>query len=402
MAATTSNPAPRKNGFDFAALTASAGKQDSADEVARLRAALETLAELVIAHGVMDARTLESIVGDLIAPPMMPRSLAAPLPPPAPSAAEALLRGPLPKPAPVATRPVAAKPVVAARPAPAPVAKAVAQPAPVAQQPVAQQPTIQMPAPVAAKPAPVVQQPVAQQPTIQMPAPVAAKPAPVAQQPVAQQPVVQQPTMQMPAPVAAQPAKSDAELPIVRAPVVHTPVVHTPVAHTPHVHTPVVQAAPSSPEPIVPPSPVQPVVASPFPAAPEPKPRRNPFDAKDATRLEAELTESPSLQKSGFFSRLFRPKTSPAQVAAKAASIEFTERVPKLPVDGLYAEQQRATELSFPPPSSVQRKPRAAAAAPRKKSERPADAAPARFCDRCWRRMDANGTCKTCSPQPSA
>ncbi|HXU69860.1 MAG TPA: hypothetical protein VN947_11060 [Polyangia bacterium] len=378
MAATTSNPAPRKNGFDFAALTASAGKQDSADEVARLRAALETLAELVIAHGVMDARTLESIVGDLIAPPMMPRSLAAPLPPPAPSAAEALLRGPLPKPAPVATRPVAAKPVVAARPAPAPVAKAVAQPAPVAQQPVAQQPTIQMPAPVAAKP------------------------APVAQQPVAQQPVVQQPTMQMPAPVAAQPAKSDAELPIVRAPVVHTPVVHTPVAHTPHVHTPVVQAAPSSPEPIVPPSPVQPVVASPFPAAPEPKPRRNPFDAKDATRLEAELTESPSLQKSGFFSRLFRPKTSPAQVAAKAASIEFTERVPKLPVDGLYAEQQRATELSFPPPSSVQRKPRAAAAAPRKKSERPADAAPARFCDRCWRRMDANGTCKTCSPQPSA
>ncbi|MCU1281400.1 MAG: hypothetical protein JWM53_4946, partial [bacterium] len=63
MAATTSNATPRKNGFDFAALSASAGKQDSADEVARLRAALETLSELVIAHGVMDARTLESIVG---------------------------------------------------------------------------------------------------------------------------------------------------------------------------------------------------------------------------------------------------------------------------------------------------------------------------------------------------
>src|SRR6476661_9195589 len=106
MAATTSTPTPRKNGFDFAALSASAGKQDSGEEVARLRAALETLAELVVAHGVMDARTLESIVGDLITPPMVPVSLAAPLPPPAPSAAEALLRGPIPKPAPVAAKPV--------------------------------------------------------------------------------------------------------------------------------------------------------------------------------------------------------------------------------------------------------------------------------------------------------
>src|SRR5512146_1226552 len=132
MAATTSTtPTPRKNGFDFAALTASAGKQDSADEVARLRAALETLAEMVVAHGVMDARTLQSIVGDLITPPMVPVSLAAPLPPPAPSAAEALLRGPLPKPAPVAARPAAVKAAPTARtvamPAPAPVAK----PAPV-------------------------------------------------------------------------------------------------------------------------------------------------------------------------------------------------------------------------------------------------------------------------------
>ena len=100
MAATTSNATPRKNGFDFAALSASAGKQDSGDEVARLRAALETLSEMVIAHGVMDARTLESIVGDLIRPQMMPLALSAPLPPPAPSAAEAILKGGVPKPAP--------------------------------------------------------------------------------------------------------------------------------------------------------------------------------------------------------------------------------------------------------------------------------------------------------------
>ncbi|HEX6837785.1 MAG TPA: hypothetical protein VF334_14495, partial [Polyangia bacterium] len=83
-----------------------------------------------------------------------------------------------------------------------------------------------------------------------------------------------------------------------------------------------------------------------------------------------------------------------------AVSIEFTERVPKLPVDGLYSEQQRATELSFPPAASIPKRPRAASAAPAKKA-RPANAAPARFCDRCWRRMDASGTCKTCSPSAS-
>src|SRR5205814_4514487 len=83
MAATTSNVNPRRTGFDFAALAASAGRQDGGEEVVRLRTALQTLAELVIAHGVMDARTLESIVGDLIRAPM---PAAAPLPPPAPSA----------------------------------------------------------------------------------------------------------------------------------------------------------------------------------------------------------------------------------------------------------------------------------------------------------------------------
>jgi len=354
MAATTSTPTPRKNGFDFAALTASAGKQDSGDEVARLRAALETLAELVIAHGVMDARTLQSIVGDLIAPPMMPVSLAAPLPPPAPSAAEALLRGPIPKPAPVAARPVAARPVAKAAPA----AKTIAAPAPVAANP----------APVAAKPSPVAA-PTA--PTIMAPAPapVAVAPAPVA---VA------------PAPVA-----------------VPAPVVDSPSGGV-----------------VVPPSSVQPVVASPFPSEPPPAvaapapaapataaaARKNPFDARDAARLEAELTDTPppALKPQGFFSRLFgKPKTSPAAVAKSAASIEFTERVAKLPVDGLYSEQQRATELSFPPAASIPKRPRAAAPA-RKKAVRPANAAPARFCDRCWRRIDESGTCKTCSPSASA
>jgi hypothetical protein len=334
MAATTSNATPRKNGFDFAALSASAGNKDSSDEVARLREALETLAELVVAHGVMDAKTLESIVGDLIATPMMPVALSAPLPPPALSAAEALLKGPIPKPAAVKA---------------APAAKTIMAPAPVAAKPVA------APAPVAAKP-------------VAAPAPVAAKPV-VAPTPA---PIV------APAPVAVAPA---------------------PVAVAP---APVAAA-----DPVVPPSSVQPVVASPFPSEPKPvaaPARKNPFDAKDAARLEAELTETPppALKPSGFFARLLgKGKTSPAAVAKAAASVEFTERMAKLPFEGLYSEQQRATELSFPPAATVQKRPRAAAPA-KKKAARPVDAAPARFCDRCWRRMDASGTCKTCSPYVSA
>jgi hypothetical protein len=367
MAATTSNATPRRNGFDFAALTASAGKQDSVEEVARLRAALETLAELVIAHGVMDARTLESIVGDLIQPPMVPVSLSAPLPPPAPSAAEALLRGPMPKPAPIASRPASRPAPIAARPAPAP-APVAARPAP-APAPIAQ------PAPVAAKPAPA-------------PAPLAAKPAPA---PVAHTPVGQMP----PVAVTAEPMPAPQPLPVaVKAEPMPQPApaeaVPTAIKRE---HT----------EPVVPPSSVQPVVASPFPSEPA-RPRRNPFDAKDAARLEAELTEAPSAAapKSGFFSRLFgKGKTSPAQVAKVAASIEFTERVPKLPVDGLYAEQQRATELSFPPTESVPRKKRPTPVA-QKAAARPVHAAPKKVCDRCWRRMDESGTCKTCSPSASA
>ena len=406
MAATTSNATPRKNGFDFAALTASAGKQDSAEELARLRAALETLAELVIAHGVMDARTLSSIVGDLITPPMAPVSLAAPLPPPAPSAAEALLRGGVPKPA--AVKPAAAKPIARAaaarpaappisRPAPAPMAPApvtasapvVAAPAIVAPAPApfvtAPAPVVTAPAPVVAAPAPVVAAPA---PFVAAPAPVVAAPAPVVAAPA--------PFVAAPAPVVAAPA------PVVAAP---APVVAAPAPVAP-ARVPAPVTTKSFDAIVVPPSTVQPVVASPFPSEPAPAPqpaRKNPFHTQDAARLEAELTEAPvpSLKgQGGFLSRLFgRPRTSPAAVAKSAASVEFTERVPKLPVDGLYSEQQRATELSFPPTSTVQRKPRAVAPA---KKARPVNAAPARFCDRCWRRMDPSGTCKTCSPTLSA
>jgi hypothetical protein len=171
-----------------------------------------------------------------------------------------------------------------------------------------------------------------------------------------------------------------------------------------------ISSSPSSPtQIIVPPPSVQPVVASPFPSEPKPAPapaRKNPFDARDAARLEAELTEAPApAPAQSFLSRIFgaKSKTSPAAVAKVAASIEFTERVPKLPVEGLYSEQQRATELSFPPTASMPKRTRpAAAAAPKKKADRPANAGPARFCDRCWRRMDATGTCKTCSPLASA
>jgi hypothetical protein len=305
MAATTTSNATRASGFDFAALSASEGRQDGGDEVARLRAALETLAELVVAHGVMDARTLESIVGDLIRPPIVPVALSAPLPPPAPSA-EAVLKAGLPKPSPVAAKPpaVVSRPVAAAKPAPAPA-----------------------PVPVA----------------------VAAPNAPTK--------------------IMAAPAAFAAE------------------------------------DVVVPPPAVAPVVASPFPAASEPEAaaRRNPFAAPvDAARVAAELDEAappPALKPHGFFARLFgRGKASPAAVAKSAASIEFTERMPKMPVDGLYSEQQRATELSFPP-TQPPRKTRSAAApaTARKKAPRPADAAPTRFCDRCWRRLEADGACKTCS-----
>jgi hypothetical protein len=150
---------------------------------------------------------------------------------------------------------------------------------------------------------------------------------------------------------------------------------------------------------------VAPVVAEPFPtvAAPYIKPSQQ-VDTRrmpkvDAARLAAELTDlpAPAQKPNGFFGRLFGKKASPAAVAASAASVEFTERMPKLPFD-LYGDQQKATELSFPPTAVPRRK--TPVATPRKRSAtplRPANAGPTRFCDRCWRKLDAAGSCKGCS-----
>jgi hypothetical protein len=135
--------------------------------------------------------------------------------------------------------------------------------------------------------------------------------------------------------------------------------------------------------------PVPPVAKKPSPFAPT---------ALDAAALAAALgPELPTLKAPGLLSRLFnRKKASPAAVAKVAASIEFTERMPKLPFgdrDGLYSDPQRATELSFPPPSSLKR-PRAAASARPPATDNPQVA---RFCERCWRRLDSGGDCRVCS-----
>jgi hypothetical protein len=130
------------------------------------------------------------------------------------------------------------------------------------------------------------------------------------------------------------------------------------------------------------------------------------FDAElDPHAIAAALSGEPvpSLKSPSVWSRLFgRRKTSAAAVAKGAASIEFTERMPKLPFgdkDGLYGDAQRPTELSFPPPSTVKRqrtrtpaRSRSVAAASHAGSE------PARFCERCWRRVDADGQCRGCGP----
>ncbi|MDB4968144.1 MAG: hypothetical protein JWN44_3833 [Myxococcales bacterium] len=376
--ATTSNVNPRRTGFDFAALAASAGRQDGGEEVARLRTALETLAELVIAHGVMDARTLESIVGDLIRAPMVtaaPVPRSAPLPPPARSAAEAAAQGVAPRSALPTARPLPAapKPIATAKPVAAPlVAAPVVEPARSVAAPVAVTPVVVAPkpvaAPVVAAPKPVVA------PVVAAPQPVVAAPQPVVAAP--------QPVIAAPQPiVAAKPAEQDiaSEAMLVSAPV------------------------------------VAPVVAEPFPAAEPFRAVAEPFAAAtpaqdvdtrrtpkiDVARLAAELTELPlpSQKATGLLSRLFgKKKASPAAVAASAASVEFTERMPKLPFD-LYGDQQKATELSFPPVAPPRTK-SAATALPRKRSAtpvRPANAGPTRFCDRCWRKLDGGGACKGCA-----
>jgi hypothetical protein len=136
--------------------------------------------------------------------------------------------------------------------------------------------------------------------------------------------------------------------------------------------------------------------------APHPTPPSSP--ELDAHAIAAALSGEPvpSLKSPSVWSRLFgRRKTSPAAVAKVAASIEFTERMPKLPFgdkDGLYADAQRPTELSFPPTPKRQRsrtpaRSRSAAVAAHATSgER------ARFCERCWRRVDADGECLSCGP----
>jgi hypothetical protein len=145
--------------------------------------------------------------------------------------------------------------------------------------------------------------------------------------------------------------------------------------------------------PLPPPAPAAVATAPARPTpTPTPAPRTEPITVASVLDEPAPLLKSP-----GLFARIFsrgkRPAASPAAVAKTAASIEFTERMPKLPFgdkDGLYGEQQRATELSFPPPSTTRK------AKPATKKPRRAAADPGRVCDRCWRRLDADGHCKTC------
>ncbi len=137
-----------------------------------------------------------------------------------------------------------------------------------------------------------------------------------------------------------------------------------------------------------------------------PHPTPTPQPDLDAHAIAAALSGEPvpSLKSPSVWSRLFgRRKTSPAAVAKVAASIEFTERMPKLPFgdkDGLYADAQRPTELSFPPTPAPKR-PRTRTPA---RTRSPAAAAHAtsgeraRFCERCWRRVDADGECRGCAP----
>jgi hypothetical protein len=137
--------------------------------------------------------------------------------------------------------------------------------------------------------------------------------------------------------------------------------------------------------------------------APLPAARPSAFEPKlDPHAIAAALAgddEVPSLKSPSVWARLFgRRKTSPAAVAKGAASIEFTERMPKLPFgdkDGLYGEAQKPTELSFPP---VQRQRTRTPARTRKAASGHGNAEPARFCERCWRRVDAGGECRGCGP----
>jgi hypothetical protein len=138
-------------------------------------------------------------------------------------------------------------------------------------------------------------------------------------------------------------------------------------------------------------------VVEPPASEPAQRPRRNPFAAeRDADAVAAALDGGPAQRKRrGLLGRLFGRRTSPAVVAKGAASVEFTERTPKLPFgdkDGLYSDPQRPTELSFPP-TALPKKPRPT---PRPAADGRRAHAPARFCERCWRRVDGSGHCRSC------
>jgi hypothetical protein len=317
MAATT-NVNPRRTGLVVTAVN---------EEVVRLRAAVQTLAELVLTGGLLDGAELAQLIGADLVPDEASDS----------ERETAVMHGAALGSS-SSVSPVAAAPAV--RPAPllpppAPSARAV-QAAASGMQPVH---------------APVPPPPVGR--------------APIAAAPIAAAPVVR-------APVAATPI---AAAPIAAAPIAAAPIAAAPIAAAPVAAAPV----------------VAPAAARPSPFAPR-------LDAQEIT--DALLgDEIPSLKSPSVWSRLFgRRKTSPAAVAKGAASIEFTERMPKLPFgekDGLYGEAQRPTELSFPP---VARQRTRTPLRTRKAASGHGTAEPTRFCERCWRRVEADGECRGCGP----
>jgi hypothetical protein len=336
-------------------------RDGSEDEVARLRAALEAIVELLVERGIVDAATLETRLAGLLQP-ILPVALGTPLPPPQTSDASA-------RSANIKTVPARQVSAAAAKPAPTVTAAshvggAQARPiTPVA--PAAAAPAVVVPHPPAASSAPVV----ARAPVAVAPAPAAgSSPAHVATGEMAQKTHVTtgaHPTLPAPAPARAR--RSTTPLPEAPAPVAGEPA-WTHVSQRPATRTPT----------------PQPLAETPHKSELLEKPRR---------RDE----EIPSLKPKGFFGGLFTRKKKPiATIAAKADKIEFTERMPKLPAnDGLYSDNERRTELAFPPPETM-RKARSAAPRAKRPPKRVASDGPARFCDRCWRRLDASGVCKTC------
>jgi hypothetical protein len=129
---------------------------------------------------------------------------------------------------------------------------------------------------------------------------------------------------------------------------------------------------------------------------PTPVPVAEPYHAP-ADKAAHHDDDVPQLKPKSFLGGLFTRKKKPvADIAAKADKIEFTDRMPKLPAGGLYSEPERRTELAFPPAESIRKTRTAAPRAKRPVKKTAASEGPARFCDRCWRRLDPSGVCKTC------